>query len=92
MPYIKREQRKKWEKPLKEVKKLTDKIDTFDIDGELNYFITSILKQTYSPKYFNYNKAMGLLECIKQEYYRRVVAPYEDLKIIENGDLMNKNE
>jgi hypothetical protein len=29
----------------------------------------------------------GVLENIKQEYYRRVAEPYEDKKIIENGDI-----
>jgi len=56
-------------------------------EGQLNYFITSILHNVYSPKYFEYNRAIGLLECIKQEYYRKVVAPYEDIKIEENGDV-----
>jgi len=30
---------------------------------------------------------MGVLECIKQEFYRRAVAPYEDKKKEENGDV-----
>ena len=87
MPYIKKENREKWKETLKKVKDITNKLDVFEIDGELNFFITSILKDVYTPKYFNYNKAIGLLECIKQEYYRKVVSPYEDKKIKENGDL-----
>ena len=30
---------------------------------------------------------MGVLECCKLEFYRRVAAPYEDIKIEENGDV-----
>jgi len=46
------------------------------------------LKRLYSPpKYKRYNKAMGVLECIKQEFYRRVISKYEDQKIEENGDV-----
>ena len=30
---------------------------------------------------------IGALECCKQEYYRAVVGPYEDIKIEENGDV-----
>ena len=30
---------------------------------------------------------IGALECCKQEYYRTVVGPYEDMKIDENGDV-----
>ena len=87
MPYIKKEERGKWDSILAELKVMLDKIDPTKIDGELNYLITNILKIAYKPSYYNYNKAMGLLECIKQEFYRRDVAPYEDVKIKENGDL-----
>jgi len=57
------------------------------IDGELNYIITRILKESYPLRYFNLNRAMGVLECCKLEFYRRVAAPYEDIKIEENGDV-----
>jgi len=57
------------------------------IDGELNYIITRMLKESYPLRYFNLNRAVGVLECAKLEFYRRVVAPYEDTKIEENGDV-----
>ena len=57
------------------------------VDGELNYVVTKILKDVYSLRYFHLNRAMGVLESIKQEFYRRVVAPYEDVKIDESGDV-----
>jgi len=87
MPYIKQEDRTKWERIINEVVGELEKLDLKDVEGNLNYFITSILKKTYQPKYFNYNRAMGLLECIKQEFYRRQIAVYEDEKIKENGDV-----
>ena len=37
--------------------------------------------------YENFNAMIGALECCKQEYYRRIIAPYEDKKIEENGDV-----
>ena len=58
-----------------------------NIDGELNYIITRILKETYPLRYFNLNRAVGVLECCKLEFYRRVAAPYEDTKIEQNGDV-----
>ena len=61
--------------------------DTDKLDGVMNYVITYLLKGLYPPKYFNYNRAIGMLECVKQEFYRRMVAPYEDTKIEENGDV-----
>lgn len=38
-------------------------------------------------KYQDHNDVMGALEGAKQEYYRRIVAPYENEKIKENGDV-----
>ena len=87
MPYIKPEDRTKYEKVLDELIGIlkTQPIDR--IDGELNYVITKILKEAYPLRYFNLNRAMGVLECAKLEFYRRVVAPYEDTKIDESGDV-----
>jgi hypothetical protein len=58
-----------------------------EVDGELNYVVTKILKGVYPLKYYHLNKAIGVLECIKLEFYRRVAAPYEDVKIKESGDV-----
>jgi len=85
MPYIKKEDREKWEKLIEEVTSLTKDIPTEKIDGDLNYFFTSILHKTHPKGYSNYNRAIGLLECIKSELYRKKVSPYEEEKIIENG-------
>lgn len=61
--------------------------------GELNFVITNLcldfLGLDYRKKggYPKLNEVIGVLECVKQEMYRRAVAPYEDIKIAENGDL-----
>ena len=56
--------------------------------GHLNYIITTLLKRIYDDaSYSNYNAAIGVLECVKQEFYRTAVAPYEDIKRKENGDV-----
>lgn len=58
--------------------------------GELNYILTQIC-QSYAnnaiPRYRTFNEVIGVLECVKQEFYRRVIVPYEDKKCIENGDV-----
>jgi hypothetical protein len=38
--------------------------------------------------YENFNAVMGALESAKQEYYRRVMVPYEEEKIKQNGDIL----
>jgi hypothetical protein len=87
MPYIKSENRKKYEKILRELVAIIKSLPPEEVDGELNYVVTKILKEVYPLRYFHINKAVGVLECIKLEFYRRVAAPYEDLKIKESGDV-----
>ena len=38
-------------------------------------------------KYFHLNRALGVLTAIKDEFYRVIVATYEDTKIKENGQV-----
>lgn len=58
--------------------------------GELNYFISTLINWYLNEKgksYSTINEVIGVLECAKLELYRRVAAPYEDIKIQENGDV-----
>ena len=72
-----------------------DSIDIPDVSfktvGELNYLISSIIGDWIKAKgglgYDSINSAIGVLECAKLELYRRIAAPYEDLKIDLNGDI-----
>lgn len=57
-------------------------------EGNLNYTITRLLKLVYgdtTASYRDVNDIIGVLECIKLEYYRKMAAPYEDIKELENG-------
>jgi len=87
LPYIKAEKRVKYEKALHELVGILKSLPPEEVDGELNYVVTKILKEVYPLKYYHLNKAIGVLECIKLEFYRRVAAPYEDVKIKESGDV-----
>lgn len=59
-----------------------------DLDGIVNYTLTKLLDRVYgSGGYYKFNRLMGVLECVKHEYYRRKIANYEDEKISENGDI-----
>lgn len=57
--------------------------------GELNYIVSKVADEFLGdePNYERFNAAIGALECAKLELYRRRVAPYEDTKIEENGDI-----
>jgi hypothetical protein len=57
--------------------------------GELNFQVTCLV-DGYLAGNLNYqavNDAIGALECAKLELYRRIAAPYEDVKLAINGDV-----
>ena len=57
-------------------------------DGAINYVFTKILLSFFRPtSYFNIQRVIGLLECIKSEYIRREASLYEDSKNIANGEV-----
>ena len=81
MPYIPKEKR---------YKLVCASLENPESSGELNYTITTLCSEYLRLKgvnYTNMNEVIGVLECAKLELYRRVVAPYEDIKIKENGDV-----
>lgn len=63
--------------------------------GELNYAVTRLVDDYLAraaerqgrTRYAHLNEAIGVLECAKLELYRRVAAPYEEMKAAENGDV-----
>ena len=58
--------------------------------GELNYAFTWVINQYLGLKgdsYQTLNDIIGALEGAKLEFYRRVVVPYEEIKMQENGDV-----
>ena len=85
MPYIKSDIRELFDKDLENIG------DDLDEEGELNYCITYLclkyLKRA-GKSYSAFNSIVGVLECAKLEMYRRSVAPYEDIKIKDNGDVV----
>lgn len=58
--------------------------------GELNYTLTKVCQDYFyyrGARYQQINDILGALEGCKLEFYRRLVAPYENTKIKENGDV-----
>lgn len=84
MPYITQNQRKYLNDIT--VKDIAGKIGS---PGELNYVISRICTDIFkeNPKYSTVNDIIGALEGAKIEFYRRCAVPYEETKILENGDL-----
>lgn len=78
MPYIRQQERE-------DLKRVTEP----KTPGQLNYMLTLHIKAYMNKNGLSYqtiNDIVGALEGAKMEFYRRVAVPYEDMKIIENGD------
>jgi hypothetical protein len=57
-------------------------------DGDLNYILFTYCKRTIYPSYNNYKNFIGELTECAAEIRRRLLSPYEDEKIKENGDIL----
>ena len=71
-------------------KPISQRLVPLEATGVLNYQITCLLKDYLAVNglcYKTLNDIVGAVECAKQEFIRRVVNPYEDKKIEENGDV-----
>jgi len=90
MPYIKQEERERFNPHIGDIlRSLTLRLGRQYTSGELNYIISSIVWTLFdeNPSYTKGNELVGVLECVKQEFVRRKLNPYEDQKIKENGDI-----
>ena len=84
MPYIKQDKRDVLDPHLV---RLAENIAS---EGELNYCIyrlSCLLVDRMGESYDTYSLCGSAMEHAKLEWYRRRVAPYEDKKIRENGDI-----
>ena len=83
MPYITKMNRELFDP---HIEKLSDAVV---VPGELNYVFTRLCNNYINDKkcYDRINSAIGALECAKQELYRRVAVPYEELRCGANGDV-----
>ncbi len=58
--------------------------------GELNYLFTEIADKYMRKCGLSYqaiNDVLGAFDGASKEFYRRIAAPYEDIKIKLNGDV-----
>ncbi len=61
-----------------------------DTVGELTYVFTRqalSYAQTHKKRFATYAEVLAALDATAREFYRRRVAPFEDAKIAENGDV-----
>jgi hypothetical protein len=89
MPYIKKDQRYQLAADLDKLVSTMNNMGDDARKGVLNYVITKIALGVIGKemKYGKVNDVVGAMECCKLELYRRLAAPYEEKKAIENGDV-----
>lgn len=93
MPYIRTEKRDELDPSIDAVLDSlrgleSDDPDFNDTEGNINYVFTKILKRIYpGERYAEINSAMGVLNSVTAEYYRKVAVLLEDQKEFENGEV-----
>jgi len=94
MPYISEINRNKLDPCIEQVIqciKNTQLSNTYNLQdslGDINYTFSRITAGLMEkPSYSKIAMITGVLENIKQEFYRRVASSYEDQKIVINGDI-----
>ena len=84
MPYIEHERRGRFDVSINNAATFLEN------GGDLNYCFSMLCEhfiEMFGESYANYSICVSSLENAKLELYRRKIAPYEDKKIEENGDL-----
>lgn len=95
MPYIAEDDRKILDKAIQTIVDRTRLIVARDEqgapDGICNYVISRIVAASMKPdrgwRYWTLGRALLVFEAAKLEFYRRLVAPYEDKAKLKNGDI-----
>jgi hypothetical protein len=83
-PYIKKDDRKNLDPHIELL------VEAIQCGGDYNYVISRLfilLGHKWGISYETFRGLLGDLEGAKQEMYRQVVAPYEDVKIELNGHI-----
>ena len=86
MPYITAEKREALDE---HIEALQQELHLADDEGALNYALSRIVGSVFEdePRYHTIARITGVLENVKQEFYRRVAAPYEEQAMHKNGDI-----
>ena len=91
MPYIKNEVTRKGTKKTRrqEMDKIVELMvnQGVKVDGDLNYTLFKFCKYHVTPSYNNLKNFCGELRQCATEIERKLLAKYEEEKIIKNGDV-----
>lgn len=82
MPYIEQKDRDNCDQVVSAMEE-----GNLQINGDLNYILYAYCLRTIKPSYNGYKNFLGELNETCEEIRRRLLAPYEDEKILLNGDV-----
>lgn len=87
MPYIAKERREKLDADIESLQWQLREMG--NAEGDLNYVISRLIGDAFlnETRYHTIARITGVLENVKDEFYRRLAAPYEWKAIAKNGDL-----
>jgi hypothetical protein len=91
MPYLTQDAREKLDSHINDILEVLLETNV-SVPGGLNYAICRVADGVIAAKgesYSIYNTLLGATEAAKLEIYRRMVAPYEDAKCKENGEVFS---
>jgi hypothetical protein len=86
MPYIKKERKFVLDESCGRL------VERIQEPGEMNYVFFKIAQgylKKFGVRYATMNEILGVFDACAREFYRRLVAPYEDVKKQENGDVVD---
>lgn len=94
MPYIKEDIRTRLDDSIDmlALKICNESLDDVDFAGILNYSVSRLITKILSTKfkklrYWHSPMIRGILMDVSDEFYRRIMVPYEDKQIVNNGDV-----
>jgi hypothetical protein len=91
MPYITKSSRKEYVPVLDVLEERLEKSQ--NLTPDVTFCIYHILVSMYGVgRWEKRADAMKVLSCVEHEFYRCYIAPYEDTKILENGNVLERNE
>ena len=94
MPYLTQDARDKLDSHINDILEVLLESNV-SIPGGLNYAICRVADGVIAAKgesYAIYNTLLGATEAAKLEIYRRMIAPYEDVKCKANGEVFTTTQ
>ncbi len=95
MPYIEQSKRNPLDSPIELLYNKLDEVPNDELCEQLDYAISKLFwclcghDGQGEKSYARINAVIGAIENVKHEFCRRIVVPYKDDKLEDNGDIQH---